>query len=151
MFRQTLTKIPSRGLATPVSRTFSTTVRAMAAGDTGAPPKTGGQGTYLRPLMKCAYNGGNSGGNPGIRHSHDIPPSPSILQPIDAFQRREKANEDYAIRQREKEKLMELRKKIAEQKDHLQKLSDHIGLMLIFLLFPSFSDELTKEQGGEQN
>ncbi|KAI1368555.1 mitochondrial ATPase inhibitor, IATP-domain-containing protein [Xylaria arbuscula] len=100
MFRQTLTKLPSRGLATPVSRTFSTTVRAMAAGDTGAPPKTGGQG--------------------------------------DAFQRREKANEDYAIRQREKEKLLELRKKIHEQKDHLQKLSDHI-------------DELTREQGGEKN
>ncbi|KAJ8120037.1 hypothetical protein ONZ43_g3154 [Nemania bipapillata] len=72
----------------------------MSAGDTGAPPKTGGQG--------------------------------------DAFQRREKASEDYAIRQREKEKLLELRKKIAEQKDHLQKLSDHI-------------DELTKEQGGEKN
>ncbi|KAI0424929.1 mitochondrial ATPase inhibitor, IATP-domain-containing protein [Xylaria sp. FL1042] len=101
MFRQTLTKIPSRGLATPVSsRAFSTTLRAMAAGDTGAPPKTGGQG--------------------------------------DAFQRRERASEDYAIRQREKEKLLELRKKIGEQQDHLKKLSDHI-------------DELTKEQGGEKN
>ncbi|KAJ2974769.1 hypothetical protein NUW58_g8550 [Xylaria curta] len=72
----------------------------MSAGDTGAPPKTGGQG--------------------------------------DAFQRREKANEDFAIRRREKDKLMELRKKIHEQKDHLQKLSDHI-------------DELTREQGGEHN
>ncbi|KAI3343059.1 mitochondrial ATPase inhibitor, IATP-domain-containing protein [Ustulina deusta] len=101
MFRQSLTKIPSRALAAPISsRAFSTTLRAMGAGDTGAPPKTGGQG--------------------------------------DAFQRREKANEDYAIRQREKEKLAELRKKISEQKEHLQKLSDHI-------------DELTKEQGGEKN
>ncbi|KAI0533571.1 mitochondrial ATPase inhibitor, IATP-domain-containing protein [Xylaria digitata] len=101
MIRQTLTKIPSRGLRLPASsRAFSTTLRAMSEGDTGAPPKTGGQG--------------------------------------DAFQRREKASEDYAIRQREKEKLVELRKKIHEQKDHLQKLSDHI-------------DELTKEQGGEKN
>lgn len=75
-------------------------MRAMSAGDTGAPSKTGGQG--------------------------------------DAFQRREKASEDYAIRMREKEKLIELRKKIQEQKAHLQKLSDHI-------------DELTKEQGGEHN
>ncbi|TRX97831.1 hypothetical protein FHL15_001041 [Xylaria flabelliformis] len=97
MFRQTLTKIPSRGVS---SRAFSTTIRAMAAGDTGAPPKTGGQG--------------------------------------DAFQRRERANEDYAIRQREKEKLLELRRKINEQQDHLKKLSDHI-------------DELTREQGGEHN
>jgi hypothetical protein len=44
----------------------------------------------------------------------------------DAFQRREKANEDYAIRMREKEKLLELRKKISEQQDHLKKLSDHM-------------------------
>ncbi|KAI8635125.1 putative mitochondrial ATPase inhibitor [Xylariaceae sp. FL1651] len=101
MFRQTIVKIPSRGLATPISRrAFTTTFRAMAAGDTGAPPKVGGQG--------------------------------------DAFQKREKANEDYAIRQREKEKLLELRKKLHEQQDHLKKLSDHI-------------DELTKGQGGEHN
>ncbi|KAI1323349.1 mitochondrial ATPase inhibitor, IATP-domain-containing protein [Xylariaceae sp. FL0255] len=101
MYRQTLTKIPSRGLATPISRrAFTTTYRAMAAGDTGAPPKVGGQG--------------------------------------DAFQKREKANEDYAIRQREKEKLLELKKKLAEQQGHLQKLSEHI-------------DKLTKEQGGEHN
>ncbi|KAI1168776.1 mitochondrial ATPase inhibitor, IATP-domain-containing protein [Nemania serpens] len=89
MYRQALTKIPSRGLATPAScRAFTTTMRAMSAGDTGAPSKTGGQG--------------------------------------DAFQRREKASEDYAIRMREKEKLIELRKKIQEQKAHLQKLSDHM-------------------------
>ncbi|KAI0186728.1 putative mitochondrial ATPase inhibitor [Astrocystis sublimbata] len=97
MFRQTLIKLPTRGVST---RAFSTTVRAMAAGDTGSPPKTGGQG--------------------------------------DAFQQRERANEDYAIRRREQEKLLELRKKINEQQDHLKKLSDHI-------------DELTKEQGGEKN
>ncbi|KAI0596421.1 mitochondrial ATPase inhibitor, IATP-domain-containing protein [Biscogniauxia sp. FL1348] len=87
MFRQSLTKIPSR-------RAFSTTARAMASGDTGAPPKTGGPG--------------------------------------DAFQKRERANEEYAIRQREKEKLLELKKKLAEQQAHLQKLSHHI-------------DELTKD------
>ncbi|RYO77384.1 hypothetical protein DL766_008846 [Monosporascus sp. MC13-8B] len=102
MFRQTLTKTTSlRGIAnSPSRRAFAATARAMAAGDTGAPPKTGGQG--------------------------------------DAFQKREKASEDYAIRQREREKLLELKKKLAEQQGHLQKLSDHI-------------DELTKEQGGEHN
>ncbi|KAH7329305.1 mitochondrial ATPase inhibitor, IATP-domain-containing protein [Stachybotrys elegans] len=56
----------------------------------------------------------------------------------DAFQRREKAAEDFAIRAREKEKLMELKRKLAEQQQHLQRLSDHI-------------DEITKDQGGEQN
>ncbi|KAK4116347.1 hypothetical protein N656DRAFT_774587 [Canariomyces notabilis] len=83
-----------------LSRPFSTTARALSAGDTGAPPKSGGQG--------------------------------------DAFQRRERANEDLAIRMREKEKLMELKKKLAEQQAHIKALSDHI-------------DEITREQGGEHN
>ncbi|RAL63209.1 hypothetical protein DID88_004288 [Monilinia fructigena] len=45
----------------------------------------------------------------------------------DAFTKREKANEDYTIRQRENEKLLELKKKINEQRDHLKKLEDHIS------------------------
>jgi len=56
----------------------------------------------------------------------------------DAFQKREKASEDYAIKQREKEKLLELKKKLAEQHEHLKKLEEHI-------------DEISKSQGGEQN
>ncbi|KAK3180650.1 ATPase inhibitor [Lecanicillium sp. MT-2017a] len=98
MLRTTFTKTAAvRPLRTAA---FSTTARAMAAGDTGAPPKTGGQG--------------------------------------DAFQRRERANEDYAIRQREKERLLELKAKISEQQQHLQRLSEHI-------------DDITKGQGGEKN
>jgi hypothetical protein len=44
----------------------------------------------------------------------------------DAFTKREKANEDYAIRMREKEKLMELKKKLQEQHEHLKKLEEHM-------------------------
>ncbi|PNH31948.1 hypothetical protein VD0004_g5103 [Verticillium dahliae] len=44
----------------------------------------------------------------------------------DAFQQREKAAEDYAIRQREKEKLQEMKQKIKEQQAHLQQLADHM-------------------------
>lgn len=44
----------------------------------------------------------------------------------DAFQRRERASEDYAIRQREKEKLLELKKKLTEQQQHLERLSQHM-------------------------
>ncbi len=44
----------------------------------------------------------------------------------DAFQRRERANEDYAIKQREKEKLLELKARLAEQQAHLKQLSDHM-------------------------
>ncbi|KAI1208721.1 mitochondrial ATPase inhibitor, IATP-domain-containing protein [Annulohypoxylon truncatum] len=104
MFRQTLTKVPSRDLRLypSSSRAFSTSLRAMAAGDTGSPNKLGSLGAN------------------------------------DAFQKREKANEDFAIRQREKQKLLELRQKLREQQEHLQRLTDHI-------------DELTKEQGGEHN
>ncbi|RQM07326.1 hypothetical protein DH86_00001018 [Scytalidium sp. 3C] len=70
------------------ARSFATTSRAMAGGDTGAPAATGGQG--------------------------------------DAFRKREKANEDYAIREREKEKLLELKKKLTEQQAHLKKLEEHM-------------------------
>ncbi|KAL2145923.1 hypothetical protein VTI28DRAFT_5797 [Corynascus sepedonium] len=96
MMRTSIAKLARPAM---LSRTFATTARACA-GETGAPPKTGGPG--------------------------------------DAFQKRERASEDYAIRQREKEKLKELKKKLTEQQAHLQKLSDHI-------------DEITKDQGGEQN
>lgn len=44
----------------------------------------------------------------------------------DAFQRREQALEDYAVKRREKEKLLELKAKLAEQQAHLKKLSDHM-------------------------
>lgn len=56
MFRQTLTKTsssPLRGLASSSSRrAFTTTYRAMSAGDTGAPPKTGGQGYVEREIER---------------------------------------------------------------------------------------------------
>lgn len=44
----------------------------------------------------------------------------------DAFTKREKANEDYTVRQREKEKLLDLKKKLAEQQKHLKQLEDHM-------------------------
>lgn len=56
----------------------------------------------------------------------------------DAFQKREKASEDYAIRQREKEKLLELKKRLADSHDHIKKLEEDI-------------EEYTRNQGGEQN
>ncbi|OBT89139.1 hypothetical protein VE02_01678 [Pseudogymnoascus sp. 03VT05] len=56
----------------------------------------------------------------------------------DAFQKREKAQEDYAIRQREKEKLLDLKKRLEKSQDHIKKLEQDI-------------DEYTKNQGGEQN
>jgi len=97
MLRTSLTKAAR---STAILRTFSTSARAMAAGDTGSPPKTGGFG--------------------------------------DAFQKRERAQEEMFIRKAEKEKLLALREKIKQQQEHLQQLSDHI-------------DDITKEQGGEHN
>jgi hypothetical protein len=41
MMRTSLTKLARPAL---LSRTFATTARAMSAGDTGSPPKTGGMG-----------------------------------------------------------------------------------------------------------
>lgn len=56
----------------------------------------------------------------------------------DSFTKREKAAEDYYIRQKEKEKLFQLREKLKQQRAHLDELDKHI-------------EELTRNQGGEQN
>ncbi|KAI9817236.1 MAG: hypothetical protein M1827_001349 [Pycnora praestabilis] len=56
----------------------------------------------------------------------------------DAFTKREKANEDFYVKQKEKEKLLLLKKKLQEQRAHLDELDKHI-------------EDLTKEQGGEQH
>ncbi|MCJ1257567.1 hypothetical protein MMC24_005393 [Lignoscripta atroalba] len=56
----------------------------------------------------------------------------------DSFSKREKANEDYYVKQKEKEKLMALKEKLSQQRKHLDELDKHI-------------DELTKDQGGEHN
>ncbi|CAD6503848.1 BgTH12-05593 [Blumeria graminis f. sp. triticale] len=44
----------------------------------------------------------------------------------DAFTQREKSNEDFHIRSREREKLLELKKRISEQHDHLRRLEEHL-------------------------
>lgn len=133
-------------------RCFSTSARAMGEGDTGAPPRMGGQG-YVQnnAFFRCEIS--TLAIAPCIRPETNTSSS-------DAFQRREKANEDYTIRQREKEKLLELKKKLQEQQQHLDRLSKHMYVQYVnrdnffpvncILTFTS-SDEITKEQGGEQN
>ncbi|KZF22102.1 hypothetical protein L228DRAFT_261322 [Xylona heveae TC161] len=80
--------------------------------------------TSVRTMAEGATGSGAS--RPGGEHSGD------------AFSRREKANEDYYVRQKEKEKLLGLKEKLAAQRKHLDELDRHI-------------DELTREQGGEHN
>ncbi|KKK17695.1 hypothetical protein P175DRAFT_0528587 [Aspergillus ochraceoroseus IBT 24754] len=59
-------------------------------------------------------------------------------QHSDQFTKREAAQENLYIYEKEKEKLLGIKKKIQEQRQHLDELDKHI-------------DELTKAQGGEQN
>ncbi|KAI7776928.1 mitochondrial atpase [Diaporthe eres] len=158
MLRQSITK-----LTRPANtRAFSVSTRVMAAGDTGAPPK--GLGQALDPASSSGSVGpglrvrvgqgrGSVAGDAELREKpRGLQGGPTVRPQTtrcetddtfacmenDAFQKREKANEDYAIRLREKEKLLDLKKKLAEQQAHLKQLSDHI-------------DEITKEQGGEHN
>jgi len=56
----------------------------------------------------------------------------------DSFSRREAAQENLYVREKELEKLRQLKAKLKEQRAHLDELDKHI-------------DQLTKEQGGEQN
>ncbi|KAJ5234916.1 uncharacterized protein N7469_004084 [Penicillium citrinum] len=53
----------------------------------------------------------------------------------DSFTKREAAQESMYIREKELEKLHNLKKKIGDQRNHLNELEEHI-------------DKLTKEQGG---
>ena len=87
----------------------------MAAGDTGAPKAGGGQGYEAPHIPSLSL--------------YIVKPSEAnqlIFVHSDAFTKREKANEDYAIKQREKEKLLELKRKLAEQHEHLKKLEEHM-------------------------
>ncbi|KAF2090967.1 hypothetical protein K490DRAFT_62298 [Saccharata proteae CBS 121410] len=93
MLRTTIT----RAVKAPAARTFSTSVRALAAGDTGA----------IRP-------GGEAAG--------------------DAFQKREKANEAKYIKEKEMEKLQQLKQKLAAQRQHIDELEKHL-------------DDLTEQNG----
>ncbi|KAL8866189.1 MAG: hypothetical protein Q9174_006447 [Haloplaca sp. 1 TL-2023] len=45
----------------------------------------------------------------------------------DAFTKREQANEDFAIRQKEMEKLKGLKEKIEQHKKHLEELDKHVA------------------------
>ncbi|EAU29752.1 conserved hypothetical protein [Aspergillus terreus NIH2624] len=56
----------------------------------------------------------------------------------DAFTRREAAQENLYIHEKEMEKLEALRKKVNEQQKHLNELDQHLK-------------DLQKEQGGEKN
>jgi hypothetical protein len=59
MMRTSITKLARPAL---LSRTFATTARAMGAGDTGAPPKTGGQGCVLPNSINPPALGGVKAG-----------------------------------------------------------------------------------------
>ncbi|KUL88414.1 hypothetical protein ZTR_05469 [Talaromyces verruculosus] len=56
----------------------------------------------------------------------------------DSFTKREAAQENLYVKEKELQKLRELKAKLKEQRKHLDELDKHI-------------DDLTKEQGGEQN
>ena len=53
----------------------------------------------------------------------------------DAFTKRENADENYAIRKREMEKLQALKEKIAEHQEHLKELDKNVYVGLYFF-FP---------------
>lgn len=55
----------------------------------------------------------------------------------DSFTKREKAAEDYYIRQKEKEKLLQLKEKLKQQRAHLDELDAHV-------------EELTRAAQGEK-
>ncbi|GAD93388.1 ATPase inhibitor, mitochondrial precursor, putative [Paecilomyces variotii No. 5] len=124
MFRQAIARPLLRTSTPVVNRSFSVAAVRMAEGDLGAPRKGGAQQEYVLLFSGCSL---------------------FILQSIDAldampdtFSRREAAQENLYVREKEMEKLRALKSKLKEQRAHLDELDKHI-------------DELTRSQGGEQN
>jgi hypothetical protein len=81
----------------------------MAAGDTGAPRASGYVEQPQLPSGRT-YTGYET----------------DVVLHSDAFNKREEAAENLYVRQKEKEKLLELRKKIREQQGHLKELEKHL-------------------------
>ena len=54
----------------------------------------------------------------------------------DAFSKREQADENFYVRQKEQEKLQQLKQKIADHKKHLDELDQHV-----YVFFPSEGSE----------
>jgi len=50
----------------------------------------------------------------------------------DAFSKREQADENHYVRQKEMEKLKDLRAKIDEHKKHLEELDKHVYVIFLF-------------------
>ena len=109
--------------------------------------------TFLDPLplvwqkarRRCCWNIGSSLSlHDAIPDGHDIyiyTPSrtieqiqltPAPHQHRDAFTKRENADENYAIRKREMEKLQALKEKIAEHQEHLKELDKNVYVGLSF-------------------
>ncbi|EWC45817.1 hypothetical protein DRE_05154 [Drechslerella stenobrocha 248] len=100
-----------------LSRTVARLPRSMAAFRPVATPL----------VLNRGYSEGDTG---GVRYGGDAAG--------DSFTRREKAQEDFYIKQRERERLSKLREKLAAQRKHLDDLEEDIK-------------ELEKEAGGEHN
>ncbi|KAI9892937.1 MAG: hypothetical protein M1814_000821 [Vezdaea aestivalis] len=72
----------------------------------------------------------------------------------DAFTKREKASEDLYVREQEKAKLLEVRKKLAESQKHVQEIEEHLYATMSRPGWDSpanthISKALEKESGGE--
>ncbi|KAF9242469.1 hypothetical protein DTO013E5_7787 [Penicillium roqueforti] len=100
------------------------------------------QSAISRPILRVTTN-------PTLLRSLSITPSimsagdtgatkSEFMGQKDSFARREAAHEAMYIRQVEMEKLENLKRKVEEQRKHMNELDKHI-------------DEYTRSQGGEQN
>ncbi|PYH40910.1 uncharacterized protein BP01DRAFT_395520 [Aspergillus saccharolyticus JOP 1030-1] len=94
--------------------------------------------TITKPLTTTAFTRSFSALAPRMAGGDTGAPRSGGVQSGDAFTKREAAQEARYIHEKELEKLQKLRQSIKEQREHLDKLDQHI-------------DELTKNQGGEQN
>ncbi|KAK2790336.1 hypothetical protein FQN52_005604 [Onygenales sp. PD_12] len=123
-----------RATQLPLNRSFSVAARRMGEGDTGAPRATGAMKTGTLLVQSVCKKDEIWPSN-----CLSVQPKLTYMNPTrDSWTKKEAAQESMYIRQKELEKLKDLKKKLEAQRKHLNELDAHI-------------DALTKEHGGEQN
>ncbi|KAG2411843.1 hypothetical protein HFD88_009399 [Aspergillus terreus] len=131
MLRQSIIRPLSTANRAVVSRSFSSFAPRMSEGDTGAPRSGGSAQGYVSPISPARLSPFLMASIAGRRSGY-------MTSSPDAFTRREAAQENLYIHEKEMEKLEALRKKVNEQQKHLNELDQHLK-------------DLQKEQGGEKN
>ncbi|KAF5857047.1 hypothetical protein ETB97_006401 [Aspergillus alliaceus] len=128
MLRQSIRPLTTANRAL-ISRSFSALAPKMAEGDTGAPRPGGSAQAYVDLVLLSRFKPVEEA---HVRLLNDDIIVNGLAEQLtnvlasDQFTKREAAQENFYIHEKEREKLLALRRKVQEQRKHLDELDQHI-------------------------